>query len=90
MLRLAPTITVALFLAPIGAGLIFTLLPAFGYLPAIGGTTLSLQPWRDLLAYPGFATALRLTLGTGFLATLLSLALAVGICALAQGRGVLR
>ncbi len=90
MLRLAPTITIALFLAPIGAGLIFTLLPAFGYLPAIGGTELSLQPWRELIAYPGFATALRLTLTSGFLATLLSLALAVGICALAHGRGIFR
>lgn len=90
MLRLAPLITVTLFLAPIGAGLIFTLLPAFGYFPAIGGTEFSLQPWRDLVAYPGFATALRLTLTSGFLATLLSLALAVGVCALAHGRGLLR
>jgi ABC-type spermidine/putrescine transport system permease subunit II len=65
-------------------------LPAFGYFPAIGGTEFSLQPWRDLLAYPGFATALRLTLTVGITATLLSLALAVGICAVAQGRLALR
>ena len=90
MLRLAPIVTVTLFLAPIAAGLIFTLLPAFGYLPAIGGTALSLQPWRDLLTYPGFMTALRLTLMSGFLTTLLSLALAIGICALAHGRSLQR
>src|ERR1700732_2925369 len=90
MLRLAPILTLALFLVPIGAGLVFTLLPAFGYFPAIGGTGFSLQPWRDLVAYPGFATSLRLTLTVGIAATLLSLALAIGICAVAQGRGVLR
>lgn len=88
LLRLAPAITLAVFLTPIAAGLIFTLLPAFGYFPATGGTALSLQPWRDLFAYPGFATALRLTLTVGIAATLLSLGLAVGICALAHGRGV--
>jgi putative thiamine transport system permease protein len=89
MLRLAPAFTLALFLAPIGAGLVFTLLPAFGYLPAIGGTAFSLQPWRDLFAYPGFASALRLSLTVGLAATLLSLLLAVAICAAAQERGVL-
>jgi putative thiamine transport system permease protein len=89
MLRLAPALTLALFLAPIGAGLVFTLLPAFGYLPAIGGTAFSLQPWRDLVAYPGFASALRLSLTVGLAATLLSLLLAIAICAAAQEHGVL-
>ena len=46
MLSLAPTLTIALFMVPIVAGLIGTLLPAFGYFPSIGGETLSLQPWR--------------------------------------------
>ena len=90
MLRLAPAITLALFLAPIAAGLVFTLLPAFGYLPAIGGGQLSLQPWRELMAYPGFATSLRLTLTVGIGATALSLALAIAICAVLQGRGLHR
>jgi putative thiamine transport system permease protein len=83
-LRLAPALTLAVLLAPIGAGLVFTALPAFGYFPAIGGTLLSLQPWRDLFAYPGFASSLLLTLRVGFGATLLSLALAVGLAALMQ------
>src|SRR5258706_84614 len=90
MLRLAPALTLALFLAPIGAGLVGTLLPAFGYFPSIGSTALSLQPWRDLLAYPGFMTALQLTVGTGLLATLVSLALAIGFCALGQGSPLYR
>ena len=36
-LRHIPLLMLALFLAPIGAGLVGTLLPAFGYLPAAGG-----------------------------------------------------
>ena len=66
---------------PIGAGLVGTLLPSFGFLPAIGGDAFSLDPWRALLAAPGFATSLRLTLVTGLCATVLSTLLAVGIVA---------
>ena len=66
---------------PIGAGLVGTLLPSFGFLPAIGGDAFSLDPWRALLAAPGFATSLRLTLLTGLCATVLSTLLAVGIVA---------
>ena len=37
LLGLAPALTLTLFLAPIAAGLIGTWLPAFGFLPALGG-----------------------------------------------------
>ena len=80
-----PALTLAVFVGPIAAGLLGTLLPAFGILPALGGTNPSLQPWRDLFAAPGFATALRLTLTTGFTATVLSLVLTLGFCASFQG-----
>lgn len=86
MLRFAPLVTLAAFLVPIAAGLVGTLLPAFGYFPAIGSNVLTLQPWRDLVAYPGFWTSLRLSLTVGLLSTMLSLALAVGFCAMAQGQ----
>jgi putative thiamine transport system permease protein len=89
-LRFAPGVTLALFLAPIAAGLIGTLLPAFGYLPALGATTLSLEPWRTLLAWPGFATALRLSMTIGIGASVGALGLAIGFCALAQDRAWLR
>ena len=85
-LRAFPALTVAAFLLPICAGLVGTMLPAFGYLPAIGGNGLTFDPWRRLFAYPGFATSLETTLFTGLFATLLSLALAVGCCAVAYGR----
>jgi putative thiamine transport system permease protein len=85
-LALAPTLTVATFALPIAAGLAGTLLPAFGWLPALGGHALSLDPWRELFAWPGFATSVRLTLVTGFAAALVSAFLALGFCAWASGR----
>ena len=81
LLRLAPPLTVAAFGVPIGAGLLGTMLPAFGYLPAIGAHALGLQAWTALFEHPGFRASLELTLVTGLLGTLLSVALAVGLAA---------
>ncbi len=81
LLRLAPALTLALLLAPVALGLAWTLLPAFGYLPAIGGERLGLQGWRALFAVPGFGTALRLTLVSGLLTSVLALAIATAFCA---------
>jgi putative thiamine transport system permease protein len=90
VLRLAPILTVALFLGPIAAGLLGTLLPAFGWLPALGGTAFSLDPWRTLLAAPGLPRAVLLTLVTGLCATLLSVAIVIAFCAAAQGTRAFR
>ncbi|MFN3461252.1 MAG: ABC transporter permease [Oceanibaculum sp.] len=81
MLRFVPPLTLLLFLGPIAAGLAGTLLPAFGHLPALGMNLAPLDPWRMLLAAPGLATALTLTLTSGLLSAALSYALAVGLCA---------
>jgi putative thiamine transport system permease protein len=89
LLRHFPALTLILFLGPILAGLLGTLLPAFGYLPALGGEHLTLEPWRRLVVAPGIDTAVRLTLSSGFLATALALALTVLIFAAGQGTRVL-
>ncbi len=81
VLRLAPALTVAVFLGPVAAGMLGTLLPAFGYFPALGGAAFSLEPWRMLLADPAMPAALRLTAGTGLAATLISLGLSVAVFA---------
>ncbi|TVP71094.1 MAG: ABC transporter permease [Rhodobacteraceae bacterium] len=70
---------------PVLAGLAGVIGPAFGYLPALGGTEISLAPWQGLLAWPGLADAIRLSLVTGLLATALSLALTLLIVAAWQG-----
>ncbi len=77
MLRYLPALTVGLFLGPVIAGLVGTLLPAFGYLPALGGEQFSLEPWRRLLAAPGLSSALQVTLTTGFASTAVALALTI-------------
>lgn len=76
---------------PILAGLAVTLAASFGWLPAIGHADLTLAPWAQALAQPGFGTSLRLTLVTGLGASVLSLALALGVAfRLAMRPGALR
>lgn len=67
---------------PILLGLWETARAAFGVLPALNQHGLSLDPWRALMAVPGLDTSLRLTLTTGIGATLASVLLATGACAL--------
>ena len=85
LLRYLPALTLLIFLGPVAAGLLGTLLPAFGYLPALGGDQLTLAPWRRLAEAPGLATALRLTITSGLLSTLLALALTVLVFAAGHG-----
>jgi putative thiamine transport system permease protein len=82
LLRIAPPLTLALLLLPVGAGLIGTLLPAFDIVPAFGESRPSLEPWRDLVLTPGFGRSVQLTLTAGLGATIVSLLLAAGFCAL--------
>lgn len=86
LLRLAPGLTISVFLLPIAAGLVGTLLPAAGWLPALGGDRLSVQAWQALADTPGLGTAVRLTLGIGWVATVLSLVVAVGTVAALRHR----
>ena len=89
-LRAAPAVTLALFLAPVGAGLVGTWLPAFGYFPALGGQGLSLQAWSRLFDDPALPGALRLTLTSGLLGTLGALLLTLGFVAAFHGSRWLR
>ncbi|MET4130253.1 putative thiamine transport system permease protein [Roseovarius sp. MBR-38] len=77
----APLLTLAVMLGPVLAGLLGTLAPAFGYMPALGGKGLSLAAFEALFAWPGLPRAVMLSLGVGFAATALSLAIVVLICA---------
>ncbi|WP_306141279.1 ABC transporter permease [Roseibium sp. MMSF_3412] len=71
-----PTLLVVILLAgPVLAGLAGTFLPAFGYLPVLGYTSLSLDPLRDLFEMPGLTKSVLLSFGTGLAASILSLAI---------------
>jgi putative thiamine transport system permease protein len=80
-----PALTLGLFLGPLAVGLLGTVLPAFGLLPALGGRQLTLDPWRGLLADPVLPGALGLTLRTGFASTALALLIAVSAAAAWHG-----
>ena len=67
----------ALLALPVLLGLAGAALPAFGYLPALGGKAFSLQPFRDLLAVPGLGTSVALSFASGILTTLLAVAAAL-------------
>ena len=73
--RLSRYVVVLLVSVPVLAGLAGTILPAIGYFPALGETGLSLDPFRSLFAEPGIGKAIWLSLKTGFVATILSVAL---------------
>ncbi|MGA7279266.1 MAG: hypothetical protein WBW79_15110 [Desulfocapsaceae bacterium] len=76
-LRYFPYLTMTVFLLPILVGLLFTWLPAFGYLPAIGADQFSLEPFVRLLDHPSLPGALRSTLFSAIAATLISLGLSL-------------
>src|SRR5690606_33796278 len=85
LLSFLPALTLLLFLAPVAAGLVGTWLPAFGYLPVLGGNALTLAPWAMLFDQPGLGESLRLTLLSGFLSTLATFALTVLLLATCHG-----
>jgi putative thiamine transport system permease protein len=77
----APLLTLAVMLGPVLAGLLGTLAPALGYMPALGGHGLTFAAFDALAAWPGLPRAVMLSLGAGFAATAISLGLVVLICA---------
>ncbi len=82
MLQLFPGVTAALFILPVLMGLVGTWLPAFGYMPSIGENTFSLNPWRELVSYPGLGNALGISMLTAWGAMLLSLMISCALLAM--------
>ena len=72
-LGLAPTLTILVLLGPIAAGLVGTLIPAFGGLRFDGGGSFSLAPWQLMWAEPGIVQAAWLSVKTGLLSTFAAL-----------------
>ncbi len=81
----ALALTLGLLSLPVLAGLAGTVAPAFGYLPALGGSGLTVQPWRDLMDWPGLAASVRLSVASGVGATAVSLLITILIVATLHG-----
>ncbi|MEF2072133.1 ABC transporter permease [Consotaella aegiceratis] len=71
-------------------GLMGILAPAFGYLPALGGTDLSLAPFRHLLAMPGLWQSAALSFAVGLATTLIALLSVLGFVAAFSGTAFFR
>lgn len=71
--RAGPPLAVLLLAAPVSAGLLGAALPAFGWLPALGGDRFSLGAFVQLSAMPGLAHSAMLSLAAGLITAGLSL-----------------
>jgi len=71
--RLGPILTILLLTGPIAFGLAGTVLPALGFLPALGGMELTLAHFRDLLSEPAILMSASLSLMAGLVTALVSL-----------------
>lgn len=75
--RLAPWLAIALLSLPVAGGLAGVIAPAFGWLPALGGDTLTLAHWQRLWQMPGLTRMVQLSYVTGLASAGLSLAIVV-------------
>jgi putative thiamine transport system permease protein len=72
--RLAPPTTIAILLLPLFFGLAGTLMPAFGYLPALGSHVPTTAHFSALFAMPAIWISAALSLVTGLVTAAVSLA----------------
>ena len=77
MLRHAPLLAVLILAGPIACGVLATLLPSFGYFPALGGEALTTRYFSELFLQPGIIQSVFISLSSGLLTTAVSLAIIV-------------
>ncbi|WP_457943864.1 ABC transporter permease [Vreelandella alkaliphila] len=85
ILRLASILLIALLVIPVSAGLGMVLLPAFGYLPVLGGDTFHLEAWQALWAHAGLHRSVLLSYFSGLITALVALFIVVLFLAASQG-----
>ena len=78
-----------MLVGPLVFGLVFTVLPAFGILPALGGSEATLEPFRALAAQPGIWRSSLLSFGSALITTAISLALVATFLAATAGTRML-
>ena len=90
LLPWAPFLTLAIMVGPVVAGVLGTIGPAFGYMPALGGDAITFTGFARLFDWPGITRASVLSVTTGVAATSLSLLLVALICAAWSGSRAFR
>jgi len=80
----ARAITLGVFLVPVLAGILGTILPSIGLIPGATQVPAS-NPWTDLLGSPGLGASVALSMRIGVVSTGVSLGLALLIAAGARG-----
>ncbi len=88
--KFGPPLTISLLTLPVLAGIFGTILPAFGYLPALGGTQFSLLPVQMLLTEPGIFRSAILSLVTGLVASTIGLVVVLLFLAAASPKALAR
>lgn len=90
ILQLAPFLVIALLLGPILLGLGLTVLPAFGYMPVLGGEHFTLQHFQQLFLVAGLGHSVLVSLLVGLLTPLCALLMVLLFLAGASGTGLER
>ncbi|MGM0631634.1 MAG: ABC transporter permease [Pseudomonadota bacterium] len=72
---ISPWLVLMVLAGPVLAGLAGIVLPAFGWLPALGGDTPGLHAWRQLSEQPGLSRMVIISLTSGLLTTALAMAI---------------
>ena len=88
--RIGPPLTIGLLTIPVLAGIIGTILPAFGYLPALGGAGFSTTPFLMLFNEPGIWRSAWLSLATGLGASFVALIIVMLFLAAASPKALTR
>ena len=70
---------------PVVLGVLGAVLPAFGYLPPLGGEEFGIKPFVDFFNLPGMQRSIVISLTTGLIATVLSTVLALLLPGLLYG-----
>ncbi len=81
LLRLLPITVFLVLIGPVMAGLAGAILPALGYLPVLGGTGISLEPFAKLAAMPGLLRSCLVSLAAGLVTTIVAFTLVVAFVA---------
>lgn len=85
MLRHIPALTLFFLIGPVLAGLLGVLLPAFGVLPSLGGTSLTLEYFHNVFVTPGVVRSSLLSLTVGIVTTAISLTIVMLLIACWHG-----